>query len=1092
MSYSWHNTALFAGQSIIMTRYLLFYVLLVFFHFSAIGQTFATTVSSEDEVDLSSNAIDGDLATSADVRASTGILVGIGAYSGHLELEFPTILDQSTTSYVRLDTQDDLLPSLLGGSLGGLLSDIVGTLLIGNQEFTVTVKNNNATVLEESSSDVNAFSTDLLRVVTDVNNNYFLAISPDQQYNRVRLTNRIGSLIGLNNTKTLDVYGAFHGQGLATCGLPTFTSFSGSGLTLDLLDIGGAGVTDPHLAMDADYGTYSQIGLGILGVAASIEQTVYFDTPSQSGENYYVTLAIDPSLLQAGIANNIEIVAQSGSDAAIYTGSLSSLLNLDLLTLLQSGQPTTIGFDPGGTVDRITVRLSSLLNLSLDQNIQLFEVYRAPAIPSIDPASQDVSICEGNTANLVATSTVGNELRWYDAESNGNLLDTVNSGDAYTTPVLNSNTTYYVAAAEPGCPEESPRVAVAVNVVGIPTAADIDISGDENPVCSSSDVTLIPSSPIDGAYSWYFDANATTEITDGLVIGSVTYNISPDGNLTINGLDQAGSPYTYYARITESTAGCENAPSDLASATVDVVDSASSITITSNPLVTLDNLVDFFLGTPTYDVTGSVSGDATVGDDVALIINGQTYTGVLDTNLDFSIAVDGSDLALDVDGVIDAFVSGTICTLTDLIPVDIPELVIDDLVQEFCASDNPTLLDLVVDGDDISFFESLEATTALDINTPLVDGNVYFAGILGIPTSVLPRVGITVNLINLATPTAISVNQTFCVDINATLEDILLNESNVVFYANATGGAELDITTPLVDGGSYFAALRDINGCESTLRLEISINMEGETPTTNSSTQTFCVLENPTVADIQVNEPNVVFYDSPSSGQELDPSSPLVDGDYYAAIRETSGCESTNRLQIAIVVENEEPITITGQVEEACLDEQYTYSTATGKQNYTWTVTGCTVLNGGTTADDFVTVTWDNLQNTSISLLYEDSTGCTSLDETQLDVEVVDCGEVLGEEFCLEVYNEFSPNNDGFNDFFEVECIENYSNTIQVFNRNGNKVYETVNYRNDWDGIANVDGILNKGEYLPSGTYYYVINIPELNRNLVGWLQLAR
>ena len=187
-----------------MIRYLLFYVLLVFFHFSGIGQTFATTISSEDEVDLSANAIDGDLGTNADVRASTGILVGIGAYSGHLELEFPAALNQNTTSYVKLDTQDDLLPYLLGGSLGGLLSDIVGTLLIGNQEFTVTVKNNNVTVLEESSSDVNAFSTDLLRVVTDVNNDYFLAISPDQQYNRVRLTNHIGSLIGLNNTRTLE------------------------------------------------------------------------------------------------------------------------------------------------------------------------------------------------------------------------------------------------------------------------------------------------------------------------------------------------------------------------------------------------------------------------------------------------------------------------------------------------------------------------------------------------------------------------------------------------------------------------------------------------------------------------------------------------------------------------------------------------------------------------------------------------------------------------------------------------------------------------------------------------------------------------
>ncbi|MEW2920938.1 gliding motility-associated C-terminal domain-containing protein [Muricauda sp. ANG21] len=998
-----------------MKKCLLFVIVLVSFQSLVVGQTFATTISSESEVDVSSNAIDGDLGTSADVRASTGILAGIGAYSGHLELEFSTPLNPNTTSYVKLDTEQDLLPYLLGGSLGSLLSDIGGVVLIGNQEFTVTAKNNDANILEESSSAVNAFSSDLLRVVADVNNDYFLAIAPNGQYNRLRLTNQIGSLIGLNNTRTLEVYGAFHSQGLSTCGVPAYTSFSGSGLTLDLLDVGGAGVTDPHLAIDSNFGTFSRLGLGILGVAASIEQTVYFDTPSGTGDNYYLTIAIDPSLLQAGIVNNIEVVAQSGSSAPTFIGNLSSLLSVDLLTLLESGQPATIGFDPGGAADRVTIRLSSLLNISLDQNIQLFEVYRAPAIPSIDPTSQDISICEGNTANLVATTTAGNELLWYDAETNGNLLDTVNSGEAFTTPILNTDTTYYVSARGLACPEESPRVAVTVNVVEIPTASDIDVSGDENPVCSSSDVVLVPSSAIDGDFSWYFDANATNEITDGLVVGPVTYTISLDGNLTINGLDQAGSPYSYYVGITEESAGCENAPGDLASATVDIVDSASSITITSNPLITLENLVDFFLGVPTYEVTGTVAGDAAVGDEVTLVINGQIYTGVLDANLDFNISVDGADLALDVDGVIDAFVSGTICTLTDIISVDIPELIIDDLVQVFCASDSPTLLDLVVNTNDISFFDSLDATTALDINTPLVDGTVYFAGILGIPISVLPRVGISVNLTDLPIPTTISLDQTFCADLNATIGDISVNQPNVVFYAEATGGTPLDVNTVLTDGESYYVALLDTEGCESTVRLRINI----------------------TLADT-------------------------------------------------------EPITLSGQAEDACLEDQYTYSTETGKQNYMWTVIGGAIINGGTSSDDFVTVSWNSLQNTSVSVRYEDSMGCVPVGDTRLDVEVVDCGDVMGEEFCFEVYNEFSPNNDGFNDFFEIECIENYANTVQVFNRNGNKVFESVNYQNNWGGIANVGGILNKGEHLPSGTYYYVINIPELNRNLAGWLQLAR
>jgi gliding motility-associated-like protein len=1090
-------------QAILIRNYSLFLILLLLAKLPVKGQTFASTIVSEDEVDLSANAIDGNLTTNAGVRASTGILLGVGDYSGYLEMEFPSTLNPNTASYVKLETEDDLLPYLLGGSLGSLLSDIAGAILIGNQEFTVTAKNGGATVLEESSGSVNAFTTDQLKVVTNVNGDYFMSITPDVQYNRIRMTNQIGALVGLNNIRTLDIFGAYHNQGLASCGLPTYTSFTGTGLTLDLLDLGGAGVTNPHLILDGDMDTFSDLSLGILGVTASIEQTAYFDTPSDSDESYYITMAINPSLLQAGVANSIEIIAQNGSETPFYTENLSSLLNLDLLNLLQSGQKATIPIAPGDEATRITVRLTSLLNVGLEQNLLLYDIYRAPALPVLDSDSEDVSICTGNSVDLTATTTAGNELRWYDSETGGTLLNTVNSGEAYTTPVLNTTTTYYVAAAEPGCPEESPRVAVTVAVVDIPTAIDIDIIGDESPICSSNDVTLVPSSTINGTYSWYFDANATNEITDGLVQGPVTYSIDSNGILSITGLDEAGGPYNFYVRITEASAGCENAAGDLAQATVDIIDSANSITIDSTPIISLANLIDFFQGTPSYNITGTVNGDASVGDDVTLSINGQTYTGVLDANLDFDIAVDGTDLALDVDGLIEAYIGGALCTLTGEITVDLPELIVDDLLQVFCASDNPTLLDLDVSGSDIVFFDSLDATTALDFNTPLADGSVYFAGILDIPISVLTRVGITVNLTDLLPPTTISLTQTLCASANPTILDIQVNESNVVFYDVLTGGLELSASTPLVDGGVYFGATRDSDGCESLVRIQITITLQDDQPITlTGQTDELCLEEEQYTYSTESGKQNYTW--TVTGGTIVDGGTTTDD---YATVvwnslqntsisvlyEDNTSCTPTQASELDVEVQDGQPITLTGQTDELCLEEeQYTYSTESGKQNYTWTIAGGAIVDGGTTTDDYATVVWNNLQNTSISILYEDSTSCTPTEATVWDVEVQDCGEVMGEEFCLLVYNEFTPNNDGYNDFFEIECIENYSNSIQIFNRNGNKVFETMDYQNNWDGIANVNGIMGKGEHLPSGTYYYVINIPELNRNLVGWLQLAR
>lgn len=58
--------------------------------------------------------------------------------------------------------------------------------------------------------------------------------------------------------------------------------------------------------------------------------------------------------------------------------------------------------------------------------------------------------------------------------------------------------------------------------------------------------------------------------------------------------------------------------------------------------------------------------------------------------------------------------------------------------------------------------------------------------------------------------------------------------------------------------------------------------------------------------------------------------------------------------------------------------------------------------------------------------------------------------------------NVFSPNGDGQNDLFVISGIEGTNNTLRIFNRWGMVIYETRNYRNQWDGRDT-----------PDGTYYY-------------------
>ncbi|RAV27452.1 hypothetical protein DN748_18625 [Sinomicrobium soli] len=100
--------------------------------------------------------------------------------------------------------------------------------------------------------------------------------------------------------------------------------------------------------------------------------------------------------------------------------------------------------------------------------------------------------------------------------------------------------------------------------------------------------------------------------------------------------------------------------------------------------------------------------------------------------------------------------------------------------------------------------------------------------------------------------------------------------------------------------------------------------------------------------------------------------------------------------------------------------------------------------------------------------------------------------QVAVEPLMLIVYNEFSPNGDGFNDTFVIDGIQLYpNNTLEVYNRYGNLVFRTSGYDNDWEGIANKSGAIMEKDRLPGGTYYYVLNTGTGIKK-TGWLYIAR
>jgi gliding motility-associated-like protein len=104
-------------------------------------------------------------------------------------------------------------------------------------------------------------------------------------------------------------------------------------------------------------------------------------------------------------------------------------------------------------------------------------------------------------------------------------------------------------------------------------------------------------------------------------------------------------------------------------------------------------------------------------------------------------------------------------------------------------------------------------------------------------------------------------------------------------------------------------------------------------------------------------------------------------------------------------------------------------------------------------------------------------TGC----DTSMVVICIECVDIV-------IFTAVSANGDGINDEFYIANIEEYPESkLQIFNRWGNQVYETINYKNDWRGTW------NGNRDLPDGTYFYILELnDEANRVFKGYLELYR
>jgi gliding motility-associated-like protein len=142
-----------------------------------------------------------------------------------------------------------------------------------------------------------------------------------------------------------------------------------------------------------------------------------------------------------------------------------------------------------------------------------------------------------------------------------------------------------------------------------------------------------------------------------------------------------------------------------------------------------------------------------------------------------------------------------------------------------------------------------------------------------------------------------------------------------------------------------------------------------------------------------------------------------------------------------------------------------------GAENYIWQPS----VNVSDPFGPYVEIT--PTSSTRYSVTGKNSNGCSSIQSIYFSVE---------EDFQLRPQNILTPNQDGINDFWRIENIENYDNvSVVLFDGSGRRVYQNQDYQNNWDGSFGRD-------FLPDGTYYYMVSSQDFSNVYRGALTLIR
>ncbi|SFI05900.1 DUF7948 domain-containing protein [Halpernia frigidisoli] len=393
-----------------------------------------------------------------------------------------------------------------------------------------------------------------------------------------------------------------------------------------------------------------------------------------------------------------------------------------------------------------------------------------------------------------------------------------------------------------------------------------------SPVCPNSDINLKASGGT--SYAWTGPNNFK----------------STDQNPTISNANSINSG-TYYCKITGS-GDCDGTFS------VDV-----KVEDKTPPIPNITNLPDIKGDCNTVVSVFPTAIDGCMGNIIATTKNPLQYSipGTYVVVWDYD---DGN---------------GNIAHQNQNVIISSPALPTANATQEFCSTENRTVADLQILGQNITWYDA--AGTVLDPTSKLVNGDYFASQNSSGCESDKIKVSVKINVTALPTANA---NQDFCSTQKATISDLKVTGTGLKFYDLA--GNSLPTSTLLLDNTSYFVT-QTSNSCESD-KFEIKVAINQNALPANDFGLSFCndTTSTSKIEDLTKYEENLI---SNSSGYIFDyfdqNQNPINDfksrtlsignNVFYVKVSTAQGCFKLVKLTLQL---NEKPVINLPETAEFC------------------------------------------------------------------------------------------------------------------------------------------------------------------------------